>query len=98
MKGTIRVRENRDGSKRYVCQVKLGRDPGTGTSRVLTGTAKSERAAHRLLLHRERSTRSLRHRSGPYSGRGAAGVLARVTPAASIASPSATMVAISGHW
>ena len=30
MKGTIRVRENRDGSKSYVCQVKLGRDPGTG--------------------------------------------------------------------
>jgi len=28
MKGTIRVRENRDGSKSYVCQVKLGRDPG----------------------------------------------------------------------
>jgi len=49
MKGTIRVRENRDGSKSYVCQVKLGRDPGTGKQRVLTGTAKSERAAHRLV-------------------------------------------------
>ena len=49
MKGTIRVRENRDGSKSYVCQVKLGRDPGTGKARVLTGTAKSERAAHRLV-------------------------------------------------
>ena len=49
MKGTVRVRENRDGSKSYVCQVKLGRDPGTGKARVLTGTAKSERAAHRLL-------------------------------------------------
>ena len=48
-RGTIRVRENRDGSKSYVCQVKLGRDPGTGKARVLTGTAKSERAAHRLL-------------------------------------------------
>lgn len=46
MKGTIRVHENRDGSKSYVCQVKLGRDPGTGKARVLTGTAKSERAAH----------------------------------------------------
>ena len=34
MKGTIRVRENRDGSKSYVCQVKLGRDPGTGKQRV----------------------------------------------------------------
>ncbi len=49
MKGTIRVRENRDGSKSYVCQIKLGRDPGTGKARVLTGTARSERAAHRLL-------------------------------------------------
>lgn len=49
MKGTIRIRENRDGSKSYVCQVKLGRDPGTGKARVLTGTAKSERAAHRLV-------------------------------------------------
>ena len=49
MKGTVRVRTNRDGSKSYVCQVKLGRDPGTGRERVLTGTAKSERAAHRLL-------------------------------------------------
>jgi len=49
MKGTIRVRENRDGSKSYVCQVKLGRDPGTGKARVLTATARSERAAHRLL-------------------------------------------------
>ena len=49
MKGTIRVRENRDGTKSYVCQVKLGRDPGTGRQRFLTGTAKSERAAHRLL-------------------------------------------------
>ena len=49
MKGTIRVRVNKDGSKSYVCQVKLGRDPGTGKERVLTGTAKSERAAHRLL-------------------------------------------------
>ena len=49
MKGTVRVRVNRDGSKSYVCQVKLGRDPGTGKARVLTGTAKSERAAHRLV-------------------------------------------------
>ena len=49
MKGTIRVRENRDGSKSYVCQIKLGRDPGTGKARVLTGTARSERTAHRLL-------------------------------------------------
>jgi integrase len=49
MKGTIRVRVNKDGSKSYVCQVKLGRDPGTGKQRVLTGTAKSERAAHRLV-------------------------------------------------
>ncbi|MDQ1423797.1 MAG: integrase, partial [Acidimicrobiaceae bacterium] len=49
MKGTIRVRVNKDGSTSYVCQVKLGRDPGTGKQRVLTGTAKSERAAHRLV-------------------------------------------------
>jgi integrase len=49
VKGTIRVRENRDGSKSYVCQIKLGRDPGTGKARVLTGTARSDRAAHRLL-------------------------------------------------
>ncbi len=49
MKGTIRVRVNKDGSKSYVCQVKFGRDPGTGKERVLSGTAKSERAANRLL-------------------------------------------------
>jgi integrase len=49
MKGTVRVRVNKDGSKSYVCQVKVGRDPGTGKQRVLTGTAKTERAAHRLL-------------------------------------------------
>jgi integrase len=49
MKGTMRVRVNKDGSKSYVCQVKVGRDPGTGKQRVLTGTAKTERAAHRLL-------------------------------------------------
>jgi hypothetical protein len=30
MKGTIRVRENRDGSKSYVCQVKMGATPGRG--------------------------------------------------------------------
>jgi len=29
--------------------LKLGRDPGTGKARVLTGTAKSERESHRLL-------------------------------------------------
>ncbi len=45
----MRVRVNKDGSKSYVCQVKVGRDPATGKQRVLTGTAKSERAAHRLL-------------------------------------------------
>lgn len=49
MKGTIRVRVNKDGSTSYVCQVKLGRDPGTGKERVLTGTARSERAAQKLL-------------------------------------------------
>ena len=49
MKGTVRVRVNKDGSKSYVCQVKVGRDPGTGKQRVLTGTARTERAAHRLL-------------------------------------------------
>ncbi len=58
MKGTIRVRENRDGSKSYVCQVKLGRDPGTGKARVITGTAKSERfrvhPTGRCVRHRRR--------------------------------------------
>ena len=49
MKGTIRVRENRNGPKSYVCRVKPGGDPGTGRSRVLTGTARSERAARRLV-------------------------------------------------
>jgi len=49
MKGTLRVHVNKDGTKSYVYQVKIGRDPGTGKQRVLTGTAKSERAAHRLL-------------------------------------------------
>ena len=49
MKGTIRVRTNKDGSTSYVCQVKIGRDPGTGKQRVLAGTARSERAAHKLL-------------------------------------------------
>jgi len=32
-----------------VCQVKAGRDPATGKQRILTGTARTERAAHRLL-------------------------------------------------
>ena len=49
MAGTIRVRVNKDGSKSFVCQVKLGRDPGTGHQRVLTGTARSQRQASRLL-------------------------------------------------
>ncbi len=51
MKGTIRVRENADGSKRYVCQVFAGRDPRSGKKRYVTGTATSEREAHRL-IHR----------------------------------------------
>ena len=49
VKGTIRRRVNKDGSASYVCQVKAGRDPATGKQRVLTGTAKSERAAHKLV-------------------------------------------------
>jgi integrase len=49
VKGTIRRRENKDGSVSFVCQVKAGRDPATGRQRVLTGTAKSERAAHKLV-------------------------------------------------
>ena len=49
MKGTIRRRENKDGSVSFVCQVKVGRDPATGKQRVVTGTAKTERAAHKLV-------------------------------------------------
>ncbi len=49
VKGTIRRRVNKDGSTSYVCQVKAGHDPATGKQRVLTGTAKSERAAHKLV-------------------------------------------------
>jgi integrase len=51
VKGSIRVRVNRDGSKRYTCQVFAGRDPRTGKKRYLTGTATSERQAHRLIHH-----------------------------------------------
>lgn len=39
----------RHGYSSVVCQVNLGRDRGTAKARVLAGTAKSERAAHRLL-------------------------------------------------
>ncbi len=49
MKGTIRRRVNKDGATSYVCQVKAGSDPATGKQRVLPGTAKSERAAHKLV-------------------------------------------------
>ena len=49
MKGTIRERRNKDGSVSFVCQVKAGRDPATGRERVLTGTAKSRRAANTLV-------------------------------------------------
>lgn len=57
MKGTVHVRVNRDGSKSYVCQVKLGRDPGTGKARVFTITAgrrarggrRPERGPHRIV-------------------------------------------------
>ncbi len=49
VKGTIRRRVNKDGTTSYVCQVKAGRDPATAGSRVLTGTAKSELAAHKLV-------------------------------------------------
>jgi len=49
VKGTIRRRVNKDGSASYVCQVKAGRDSASGKQRVLTGTAKSERAAHKLV-------------------------------------------------
>ncbi len=49
VKGTIRRRLNKDGTTSYVCQVKAGSDPATGKQRVLTGTAKSERAAHKLV-------------------------------------------------
>ncbi len=51
MKGTIRLRENSDGSQSYVCQVFAGRDSRTGKKRYLTGTAATEREAHRL-VHR----------------------------------------------
>lgn len=51
MKGTIRVRTTKDGRKRYTCQVSAGIDPRTGKRRFLTGTASSEREAHKV-LHR----------------------------------------------
>ena len=51
MKGTIRVRPTKDGKQRYTCQVFAGVDPRTGKKRYLTGTASSEREAHRV-LHR----------------------------------------------
>lgn len=51
MKGTIRVRPTKDGTKRYTCQVSAGIDPRTGKKRYLTGTARSERQAHQV-LHR----------------------------------------------
>ena len=51
MKGTIRVRSNKAGQKRYYCQVYAGLDPRTGKKRYLTATATSEREAHRA-IHR----------------------------------------------
>ena len=64
MKGTVRVRVNKDGSKSYVCQVKVGRDPGTGKQRVLTGTARTERAAHRMYRASFKSWATWRTRTG----------------------------------
>lgn len=61
MKGTIRCRLNKDGSTSYVCQVKAGRDPATGKQRVLTGTAKSERAAHKLVHELVTKPRPIRY-------------------------------------
>ena len=49
MKGTIQVREATHGSKRFVCQVYAGRNARTGKKLYLTGTATSEREAHRLI-------------------------------------------------
>ena len=49
VKGTIRVRPKKDGTKRYYCQVFAGLDPKTGKKRYLTGTATSEREAHRVV-------------------------------------------------
>lgn len=49
MKGTIRERKKSDGTRSYTCQVFAGLDPETGKRRFLTGTAPTERAAHRLV-------------------------------------------------
>jgi integrase len=49
VKGTIRERRNKDGSRRFECQVRLGKDPATGRWRFATRTAKTKREAERLL-------------------------------------------------
>ena len=49
MKGTIRERRNKDGSRSFECQVRLGKDPATGRWRFATRTAKTKREAQRLL-------------------------------------------------
>src|SRR4051812_13442058 len=51
MKGTIRLRTTKDGTRRYTCQVFAGLDARTGKKRYLTATASSERQAHQA-LHR----------------------------------------------
>jgi integrase len=49
VKGTIRVRRNKDGTESYLCQVFAGRDPATGKRRFKTAVATSKREAHRLI-------------------------------------------------
>ena len=49
VKGTIRERRNKDGSRSFECQVRLGKDPATGRWRFATRTAKTKREAQRLL-------------------------------------------------